>query len=211
MTLDRYIEFVLLKETLEPSLLLPVINRLSESIGRTSVDASQFNKSDKGSYLNISIANPQNYDSVEDLGLDGNLLATAYRSGLNVALTKKDATYGRREAKLQAMASACAMVSLHSKSLASAEAVTQNLASALPLLNPQKRTLVFLEQQFKNYLPANDNRFADLVSFACQRDNSIADAIKQEFSSSRLNDSQLDELKRHLLGPDREVANKSAH
>ena len=93
MTLDLYIEFVLLKETLEPSLLLPVINRLSESIGRTSVDASQFNKSDKGSYHNISIANPeQNYDSVEDLGLDGNLLATAYRSGLNVASTKKDAT-----------------------------------------------------------------------------------------------------------------------
>ena len=212
MTLDRYIEFVLLKETLEPSLLLPVINRLSESIGRTSVDASQFNKSDKGSYHNISIANPeQNYDSVEDLGLDGNLLATAYRSGLNVALTKKDATLTDEEKqKLQAMASACAMVSAHSKSLfwRAAEAVTQNLASALPLSNPQKRTLVFLEQQFKNYLPANDNRFADLVSFACQRDNSIADAIKQEFSSSRLNDSQLDELKRHLLGPDREVANK---
>ena len=28
MTLDRYIEFVLLKETLEPTLLLPIINKL---------------------------------------------------------------------------------------------------------------------------------------------------------------------------------------
>ncbi len=209
MTLDRYIEFVLLKETLEPSLLIDVINRLNTCIGHPTIDESSFTKSDT---INISIANPeQNYVPIAKLNLDEALLSSAYRAGLSVALTNVNGqTSEDDQRKLEAMYSACALAAKHSDTLfwRAAQAVTQDIKNILPLSTAKKRTLIFLEQQFHNYLPTNDNRFADLVSFACLREHSFAEQIKQEYAVNCLDDEQRAQMKRFLFGPNREVASK---
>ena len=206
MTLDRYIEFVLLKETLEPSLLVPVINRINESIGRKPIDESNFSVYGHSS---ISIANPeQNYKPLTRMYLDIGMLSTAYRVGLEVVLTNKDGNLNEEEKlKLLSMANACAIPAKQSDCLfwQAAAAATKDLASILPLSNPQKRTLIYLEQQFHDYLPATDKRFADLVSLACQREHELAQRLKSQYVSNQLDDEQKSHMKRFLFGPNREV------
>lgn len=206
MTLDRYIEFVLLKETLEPALLLPIINKLYEHIGKTPLNNETFVNPNKTS---VSIANPaQNYQSLSHLKLDVELLSTAYRSGLGVVLTNQDGKLTAEEKKkLTAMTAACGLIAAHTDSLfwQAATAAVTDIADILPLSNACKRTFIFLEQQFYDYLPVNDSRFADLVSFACQRDHKLAEVIQKKYAVNRLNEDQLSQMKRDLFGPSREV------
>lgn len=56
MTLDRYIEFVLLTESIEPTLLLPTINKLKAHIQEPSITADYFSTFGGRS---ITIANPK--------------------------------------------------------------------------------------------------------------------------------------------------------
>ncbi|WP_227430705.1 hypothetical protein [Psychrobacter sp. I-STPA6b] len=208
MTLDRYIEFVLLKETLEPSLLVPVINRLNLAVGREQIDEKNFSIY---SHSSVSIANPeQNYQPLSKLKLNTQLLSTAYRAGLEVALSKNDGILSEQEQqKLSGMAEACAIPAQQSNCLfwQSAAAATRNLKDILPLSNAQKRTLIYLEQQFHDYLPATDKRFADLVSFACKREHELAEKLKEQYAVNRLSDEQREQMKRFLFGPNREVTN----
>ncbi|WP_230656473.1 hypothetical protein [Psychrobacter sp. I-STPA10] len=206
MTLGRYIEFVLLKETLEPSLLIPVINRINQSTGRELVSEESFSVYGHSS---ISIANPeQNYQPLSRLNLDIQLLSTAYRAGLEVALSNTDGVLSEQDKlKLSSMAQACVIPAKQSDCLfwQAAAAATKDLASLLPLTNPQKRTLIYLEQQFHDYLPATDRRFADLVSLACQREHELAQSLKQQYVGNRLDEQQIAAMKRFLFGPNREV------
>lgn len=206
MTLDRYIEFVLLKETLEPSLLIPIINKLLTHLGRQNLATNSFDQHNSAS---ISIANPdQNYQSLNQLNLDKNLLSTAYRAGLSVILTNQDGKLTpEQQQKLDAMTSACQIISKQSGTLfwQSAEAVVTDIKNLLPLNNAQKRTLIFVEQQFHDYLPIGDKRFADLVSLACQRNHQLANIIKEKYAVNKLNDEQKEQMKRFLFGPNREV------
>lgn len=206
MTLDRYIEFVLLKETLEPNLLIPVINRINQATGRKLVDEDSFSVYGHSS---ISIANPeQNYRPLSSLNLDIQLLSTAYRAGLEVALTNTDGVISEQDKlRLSSMAQACAIPARESDCLfwQAAEAATKDIASLLPLTNPQKRTLIYLEQQFHDYLPATDRRFADLVSLACQREHELAQSLKDQYVGNRLDEEQVAAMKRFLFGPNREV------
>ncbi len=206
MTLDRYVEFVLLKETLEPPLLIPIINKLHKHIGEPALAIDSFNNRKTGS---ISIANPeQNFQSLSELNLDSKTLSSAYRAGLGVVLSSTHRNVSAEDRKkLQAMQSACEFISTHSNTLfwqAAAAAVT-DIELALPLRNSDKRTLVFLEQQFHNYLSVNDKRFADLVSFACHRHNNLAQGIKQAYAKNRLDEHQHEDMKRFLFGPNRSV------
>ncbi|MDO5769893.1 MAG: hypothetical protein Q4P13_10335 [Psychrobacter sp.] len=206
MTLDRYIEFVLLKETLEPTLLLPIINKLYEHLGKPALDMQTFAELNTTS---VSIANPeQNFQSLASLNLNTDMLSKAYRSGLGVILTHQEGPFSSdEEQKLEAMSAACQLIAGHSDSLfwQAASAVVTDIASVLPLNNARKRTLIFLEQQFHDYLPVADNRFADLVSFACQRDHDLARQIQQKYAVNRLDDNQRDQMKRFLFGPNRKV------
>ena len=206
MTLDRYIEFVLLKETFEPSLLLPIINKLYSRLSKTPLEDEYFNKINN---TRVSIVNPaQNYQSLSSLDIDAKLLSTAYRAGLGVVLTNQDGQVTAAEQKkLTAMTSACALIAAKSDSLfwQAATAVVSDIADSLPLSNTYKRTLIFLEQQFHDYLPVSDNRFADLVSLACQRDHKLAQSIQQKYADRRLDDNQRTQMKRFLFGPDRKV------
>jgi len=168
MTLDRYVEFVLLTETIEPSLLLPIINTLHKATGQPELEKDVFANFGSSS---VVIANPeQNFQSLGDLSLDRDLLSHAYRSGLFVALTYKGQTLSDDEQqKLKAMSTACMAVTAQTSSLfwQAAAAAVMDIEQILPLTAIQKRTLVYLEQQFHNYMPVMDTRFADLVTLAC--------------------------------------------
>ena len=206
MTLARYIEFVLLKETIEPSLLLPIINQLHSDLNQPVLQLSDLtaNKNSR-----IAIANPeQNYQPLKSLGIDPKKLVEAYRAGLSVALNAQSNQLSPKEReKLNAMQAACEMVSKRTDSLFwhAADAAVSDLAGVLPLSNLQKRALIFVEQQFNDYLPVNDSRFADLVQFASSRDSQLALQVQHKFSANTLDEAQLKTMRRFLFGPDREV------
>lgn len=206
MTLARYIEFVLLKETIEPSLLLPIINQLHSDLHQPALQLSDLTANKNSS---IVIANPeQNYQPLTSLGIDPKKLVEAYRAGLSVALTAQSNQLSPKEReKLKAMQAACEMVSKRTDSLFwhAADAAVSDLAGALPLSNLQKRALIFVEQQFNDYLPVNDSRFADLVQFASSRDSQLAMQVQRKFSANTLDETQLKTMRRFLFGPDREV------
>ena len=206
MTLARYIEFVLLKETIEPSLLLPIINQLHSDLNQPSLQLSALTGHKNSS---IAIANPeQNYQPLKSLGIDPKKLVEAYRAGLSVALTAQSNQLSPKERdKLKAMQAACEMVSKRTDSLFwhAADAAVSDLAGVLPLSNLQKRALIFVEQQFNDYLPVNDSRFADLVQFASSRDSQLALQVQHKFSANTLNETQLTAMRRFLFGPDCEA------
>lgn len=206
MTLARYIEFVLLKETIEPSLLLPIINQLHSDLNQPALQLSALTGHKNSS---IAIANPeQNYQPLKSLGIDPKKLVEAYRAGLSVALTAHSNQLSPKERdKLKAMQAACEMVSKRTDSLFwhAADAAVSDLAGALPLSNLQKRALIFVEQQFNDYLPVHDSRFADLVQFASSRDSQLALQVQHKFSANTLDETQLTAMRRFLFGPDREV------
>lgn len=212
MTLARYIEFVLLKETIEPSLLLPIINQLHSDLNQPSLQLSALTGHKNSS---IAIANPeQNYQPLTSLGIDPKKLVEAYRAGLSVALTAQSNQLSPKELeKLNAMQAACEMVSKRTDSLFwhAADAAVSDLAGVLPLSNLQKRALIFVEQQFNDYLPVNDSRFADLVQFASSRDSQLALQVQHKFSANTLNETQLTAMRRFLFGPDCEATSTLNH
>ncbi len=206
ITLERYVEFVLLTETVEPSLLLAVINKLYVYSEQDAIDASHFATFGSSS---VVIANPeQNFTPLSELNLDSELLTNAYRSGLGVLLTHKGgALESDEQQKLNAMRAACSMIAAHTNSLfwqAAMVAIT-DIEAVLPLNLSQKHTLIYLEQQFHNYLPVMDARFADLVSFACQRDNAPATELRVQYTANQIDLSQLEQMKRFLFGPNRTI------
>ena len=206
MTLNRYLEFVLLKETIEPSLILPIINTLHKDLSLPEVSLNQITTAKTSSLV---IANPeQNFQSLKELGITIKTLVEAYRAGLSVALTANTRPTDPTDlAKLKAMQAACEAISARSDSLfwQAADAAVSDIAQALPLNNVQKRALIFVEQQFNDYLPVNDSRFADLVRFASSRDGALAQKVQQKFSGNTLSAEQLSKMKGFLFGPDRDV------
>lgn len=210
MTLDRYVEFVLLTETVEPSLLLPIIHKLQAHGDEAPIDTDYF--ADFGC-SSVIIANPEdNFQSLDTLGLDSHLLTNVYRNGLGVLLTNTDGNISSSEAKkLEAMSAACAYIAGHSSSLfwQAAAAAIVDIETQLPLSLSQKHTLIYLEQQFNSYLPVMDIRFADLVSFACSRDNEQAQKLRKQYANNQLESSQREQMKRFLFGPNRAITDIS--
>ncbi len=206
MMLDRYVEFVLLTETVEPTLLLPIINKLHIHSQQATIDAEYFSSFGSSSVI---IANPeQNFQPLNELNLDSDLLTHAYRSGLNVLLTKQQAPLtAESQQKIKAMSTACALIAAHTSSLfwQAAAAATADIEAILPLSLSQKHTLIYLEQQFHSYLPVMDARFADLVSFACQRDNAHVQKLHIQYANNQIESTQREQMKRFLYGPNRAI------
>ncbi|MBR5494766.1 MAG: hypothetical protein IKV71_03895, partial [Psychrobacter sp.] len=155
----------------------------------------------------VIIANPENnFHPLHELNLDSELLTYAYRSGLGVALLNQDGNVSDDEQKkLDAMSAACALIAANSNRLfwQAATAAVADIASILPLNLSQKHTLIYLEQQFQSYLPVMDTRFADLVSFACQRDTAEAKILREQYAANQLETPQLEQMARFLFGPNR--------
>lgn len=204
MLLDRYIELVLLKEVLEPSLLMNIINKLADHLGEPHVSIDELAKGSS-----ISIVNPDShYHNLSDLGLDTKDLLTTYRTGLLVALTKKDNNLSPDEVeKLNAMSTVCQTIAGKSDKLfwQAGYVATHNLAQKLPLSNDKKRTLIYLEQQFLHYLPLADRRFADLVSLACANSSNFFDVAHQRYGLGNSDQATKAQMERFLLGPNREI------
>lgn len=204
MTLDRYVEFVLLTESVEPTLLLPVINKLNAHGQQTHIPADYFSAFGSSSVI---IANPEkNFQPLKELNLDSELLTFAYRSGLGVALLNKDGHVSADEQqKLDGMSAACALIASNTNSLfwQAASAAVTDIATILPLNLSQKHTLIYVEQQFQSYLPVMDKRFADLVGFACQRNNDKAEQLREQYANNRLEGPQIEQMQRFLFGPNR--------
>lgn len=206
MTLDRYVEFVLLTESVEPTLLLPIINKLNSHGQLAPIEGDYFATFGSSSVI---IANPEkNFQPLHELGLDTELLTYAYRSGLGVALLNQDGVVSpEAQQNLDAMSAACALIAAHSNTLfwQAATAAVTDIATILPLNLSQKHTLIYLEQQFQSYLPIMDTRFADLVSFACQRDNEAAQLLREQYAANQLENPQREQMKQFLFGPNREL------
>lgn len=206
MTLDRYIEFVLLTETIEPTLLLPIINKLHDHSDHALVNYYDFASFGSSSVI---IANPEhNFESLNSLGLDTELLTNVYRSGLDVVLTYKNGTLTTSDQqRLDAMSAVCTLIAERSDSLfwQAAAAAVIDIETLLPLSSSQKHTLIYLEQQFNSYLPIMDVRFADLVSFACQRDSQQAQRLREQYFLNQLESSQHEEMRRFLFGPNKAI------
>lgn len=206
MTFDRYIEFVLLTETIEPSLLLPIINKLHAHANLAPLATDYF--LDFG-ITSVIIANPeQNFQPLSALNLDNKRLSHAFRSGFSVVLTNTDGQLSDDEQqKLVAMSSTCTFIAAHSNCLfwQAAAAAMYDIETILPLSVSQKHTLVYLEQQFHSYLPVNDSRFAELVSLACQRDHAQGQQLRRQYADNQLDSPQREQMRRFLFGPNRQV------
>ncbi len=206
MTLDRYVEFVLLTETVEPTLLAIIINKLRAHQSKEAIDENYFSRFGSSS---VVIANPeQNFEPLSALDVDAELLTHAYRSGLAVVLANTDGQVNTADQpKVEAMSAACALIATHSQSLfwQAANAIVTDIEQILPLNIRHKHTLIYLEQQFHNYLPVVDTRFADLVSLACQRNHAQAEQLCEQYSRNTLDSTQRLQLKNFLFGPNREV------
>lgn len=204
MLLDRYVEFVLLKEVLEPALLVPIINKLKAHLDEPTVDIKTLTKG-----KTLSISNPdKHYEKLANLDLDMPSLVLAYRAGLGVVLTNESGKLNESEqAKIEGMSKACQQIASQSKALfwQAAAVSVHNLANELPLSNDKKRMLIYLEQQLQYHLPLEDRRFADLVSFACQRNSSFNNAVQQKYGFNQLSKQEQDVLHRFLFGPNREI------
>lgn len=204
MTLERYVEFVLLTESVEPILLLPVINKLNAYCDKTLISADYFSAFGSSSVI---IANPEsNFQPLKDIDVDRELLTYAYRSGLGVVLLNKNGNISSDEQqKIDAMNAACALIASKTDSLfwQAAHAAVTDITAILPLTLSQKHIFIYLEQQFQSYLPVMDRRFADLVSFACQRDTIEAQQLRELYANNQLEGPQIEQMKRFLFGPNR--------
>ncbi|WP_372845186.1 hypothetical protein [Psychrobacter sp.] len=206
MTLDRYVEFVLLTESVEPTLLLPIINKLNAHSQIVPIAADYFSAFGNSSVI---IANPEkNFQPLNELNLDQALLIDAYRSGLGVTLINRDGNITPDDQqKLDAMSAACALIAENTSSLfwQAAYAAVTDIAAILPLNVSQKHTLIYVEQQLQSHLSVMDTRFADLVSFAGQRDTEAAKMLRDQYAANRLEDPQRQQMERFLFGPNREL------
>lgn len=203
MVLDRYIEFVLLKEVLEPSLLIPIINKLRTHLGEAPLSSEQLAVG-----RSISIVNPaRHYQSPANLGLEMKPIVATYRTGLGVVLAKANGVLTPDEStKLSAMSGAIATIAKASDTLfwQAAAVAVQGIETRLPLSNDQKRTLIYLEQQLQQYQPLEDRRFADLVSLACNN-SQFATLARQKYGLGQASNDEQAVMKRFLFGPNREI------
>lgn len=205
MVLDRYVEFTLLTEQLQPTLLLDIINKLRKHLGGNPITNDTLRQKSHS----VVISNPQEqYAPLSSLGLDTKALILAYRQGLFVLLSHQEGTPSAKDLqKIQGLSQVCATIATHSDTLfwQSAKALTQDIAQDLPLSNTKKRILIYLEQQLSHHADVNDTRFAQMVSMACQKDVEFALLATQKYALNQINGDEFKAMQRFLFGPNREI------
>lgn len=205
MMLDRYVEFSLLKERLEPALLLPIINRLRQHLGKDALTADMLRQNSHSVVINTPDAH---YVPLGSLNLDHKALIRTYRQGLSVLLRHSSSVLsGTDLQKVTALSQACATIAEHSDALfwQSAKTLTQNIAQDVPISHAKKRILIYLEQQLSNYFGTHDKRFAQLVSMACQKDTNFAVFARQKYELNQTHADDFKTMQRFLFGPNHEI------
>lgn len=205
MLLGRYIEFVLLRENIQPKLLLTTINHMRLQLKQPLLGESYFDQFDETQTMSHKSA----FQSVSRLGPASQFLQKIFRLGLNTALGIKDSKPSK--AQLQALALmqvACQHVHerLGSTFWETAHAAVMNIENALPLSPSRKRALIYVEQQFASQSDALDKtRFADIMSMAASRDHEVAAKLRNTLAIDIPDDKAFNDMARFMFGPNRDV------
>lgn len=209
MLLSRYLEFILLRETALPHLLLPITNTLRQAAHLPLLSESYFLQSD---FEKININNNGNLpqfllNPAKRPLID--FLHRMYQSGFAKVLKRH-----AQARDLQLIQRACqemADLSTHTQSALywqSAYDAVADLAQVQPLSASRLRVLVHIERQLaqpEQAIPIHALR--DVVAFAARQDHSHAQRLRQELQldQSIITDQTTTELSRFLFGPDGEV------
>lgn len=207
MLLGRYIEFVLLRENIQPKLLLTNINLIRKELKQPLLGESYFDNLTDISKLEAG--HKSSFQPINKLGSASKFLQKTFRIGLNTALSIKESKATPAQLKsLQLLQVACQHVQerLGSVFWETALAAVLNIENALPLTPSRKRALIYIEQQFSDQSAQVDKeRFADVISMAASRDHEMAERIRNELEISVPADKEFNTMARFMYGPNRDV------
>lgn len=207
MLLGRYIEFVLLREDIQPKLLLTTINRIRQELKQPLLGESYFDNISSLSKLEQGNKSP--FQPINKLGPASKFLQKTFRIGLNTALAIKESKATDAQLKsLRLMQVACQHVHerLGSTFWETAYAAVMNIENALPLTPSRKRALIYIEQQFSDQsAEINQSRFSDIVSMAASRDHDVAAKLRSELDLAIPADTEFKDMARFMYGPNRNV------
>lgn len=208
MMLSRYLEFVVLRESLLPHFLLPSINRIRTELGLPMLREGYFLEP----YLDIiQIPNLQlNHQKPEITPAQIHQLTVLYKSSLSRILKKQQNSLDFQALKL---------VSHFTSMLASqtpselywyaVDAATTDIDQC-NLSDARLRTLVQIERNLQKFTTNADGfgptiqDMADILTFSACRDHQKADELRQQLGLNDylLSDAQSSILSRYLFGPD---------
>jgi hypothetical protein len=207
MVLSRYLEFVLLRETLLPHLLLPVTNTLNRLAGLPVLREGHFLKP----YLSVDQLSSQGVVGFDDVSQTSliQFLAKMYRSGLAQVLN--DVAQPRDYQLLQRACQEMATLSSNTPSALywqAAQAATTELYTMRSLSASRKRVLVSMERRFSkiNQLIAADE-LLDVLAMAVCRDHDLATQLRDALTLTDkvATDRTTAQLAGFLFGPDGDV------
>lgn len=209
MVLHRYLEFVLLRETLLPHLLLPITNTLNHMAGLPLLREGHF----LTPHLDIQQVTPQGQiaaalDQAEQQPLI-QFLARMYRQGLNAVLAgRANADHYRLIQRAGYEMARLAENGASSLYWQAAHSALEQLELCRPLTASRQRVLVSIERHFSK--PTAIPSLADLtdvLALGTCRDHATAEALRATLNlqAQIATDRTSSDLARFLFGPNGEV------
>ncbi len=209
MVLHRYLEFVLLRETLLPHLLLPITNTLNQMSGLPLLREGYF----LAPHLNLAAITPTGATSatLSDPTQQPliQLLTRMYRQGLNAVLAGRAQTDHYR--LMQRAGYEMARLAIGGASelyWQAAKSALEQLELCRPLTASRQRVLTAIERQFAqaSAIPTLEG-LLDVLALGTCRDHATADALRQQFNlqTQIATDQTSGDLARFLFGPNGEV------
>ena len=208
MMLSRYLEFVVLRESLLPHFLLPTINRIHSVLGIAPLREGYFLEPYLSIVqmprLNLGLQKPD--ISTKQLGQ----LNALYKSSLNHILRKKASLLDYQAMKLvshfSSMLAASTPSELYWYAINTAVVDLEHCA----LNDARLRSLIQLERNLQKFLAASDSfvptmqDLADALTLSACRDHDAADELRQQLGLNDylISDAQSSLLARYLCGPD---------
>jgi hypothetical protein len=206
--LSRYLEFVLLRESLLPHFLLPTINKIHTQLGLPLLREGHFLKP----YLAIvqMPALSQDQQALDISAVELERLTSLYRASLNHLLKAKANNLDFQAFKL--IGHLARQISSNTPSALYWRAVDSALIQLedCKLTDTRLRILIQIERNLAQ-LTANNTDFmvgidemADILSLGACRDHEIADDLRQQLGLTDylMSDLQANMLARYLFGPD---------
>lgn len=209
MVLHRYLEFVLLRETLLPHLLLPITNTLNQMAGLPLLREGHF----LAPHLNIAQITPTG-TTAEALHQPEQqpliqFLARMYRHGLNAVLAgRATADYYSLMQRAGYEMARLAMGGASGLYWQAAQSALEQLELCRPLTASRQRVLAAIERQFAK--PSTVPSLADLtdvLALGTCRDHATAETLRNQLNlqSQIATDRTSSDLARFLFGPNGEV------
>lgn len=206
--LSRYLEFVLLRESLLPHFLLPTINLIHIELGLPLLREGHFLKS----FLSI-VQMPtlkQDQQGIEINDVELNRLSSLYRASLNNLIKNKASQLDYQAFKL--IGHLAKQISINTQSALYWHAVDSalNQLDECKLSDTRLRVLIQIERNLAKLSPntagftPSIDELADILSLGACRDHQEADQLRQQLGLTDylMSDVQSNILARYLFGPD---------